>query len=148
MKNNEYAKFEEAMNDVKNTGYGIVTPQFEELSLEPPEIIKQGNRFGVKLKASAPSIHLIRCDVETEIAPLVGTEKQSEELVNYLMSEFDDDPDRIWESDIFGKSLNELVTEGLNNKVYRMPEDSQKKLRESLERMINEGNGGLICIIV
>lgn len=145
---NEFAKFEEAMNEVRDTGYGIVTPQFDELSLEPPEIIKHGNRFGVKLKASAPSIHMIRCDVETEIAPLVGTEKQSQELVNYLISEFDDEPDRIWESDIFGKSLNELVTEGLNNKVYKMPEDSQKKLRETLERMINEGNGGLICIIV
>lgn len=146
--NREYERFEEALSEVKESGYGIVTPQFDELTLEEPEIIKHGSRFGVKLKASAPSIHMIRCDVETEIAPLVGTERQSEELVNYLISEYDDQPDRIWESDIFGKSLNDLVTEGLNNKVFKMPEDSQKKLRETLERMINDGNGGLICIIV
>jgi len=146
--NNEYKRIEEALSDVKERGYGIVRPSFDELRLEEPEIIKQGNRFGVRLKASAPSIHMIRCDVETEISPLVGTERQSEELVNYLVSEYEDEPDKIWESDIFGKSLNELVTEGLSNKVFRMPEDSQKKLRETLQRMINDGNGGLICIIV
>ena len=145
---NEYKRVEEALIDVKERGYGIVRPMFDELKLEEPEIIKQGNRFGVRLKASAPTIHMIRCDVETEISPLVGTERQSEELVNYLVSEYEDQPDKIWESDIFGKSLNDLVTEGLSNKVFRMPEESQKKLRETLQRMINDGNGGLICIIV
>jgi len=143
-----YERVEEALAEVNENGYGIVTPELEHLSLEEPEIIKQGSRFGVRLKASAPSIHMIKCNVETEIAPLVGTEKQSEELVNYLVSEFEDDPDRIWESDIFGKSLNELVTEGLNNKVFKMPDDSQRKLRDTLEKLINDGNGGMVCIIV
>lgn len=144
----EYERVEEALADVNEHGYGIVTPELDHLSLEEPEIIKQGSRFGVRLKASAPSIHMIKCNVETEIAPLVGTEKQSEELVNYLVSEFEDDPDRIWDSDIFGKSLNELVTEGLNNKVFKMPDDSQRKLRDTLEKLINDGNSGMVCIIV
>ncbi|HQD50308.1 MAG TPA: stage IV sporulation protein A, partial [Defluviitaleaceae bacterium] len=109
---------------------------------------KQGNRFGVRLRASAPSIHLIRADIETEVSPIVGTEKQSEELVNYLMSEFETDPRKIWESNIFGKSLHELVNEGLQNKLYRMPEDAQMKLQETLQKIINEGHGGLICIIL
>jgi len=144
----EYEKVEFALHEVKIKGYGIVTPQMEELSLEEPEIVKQGNRFGVKLRASAPSVHMIRCDVETEIAPLVGTEKQSEELVSYLLKEFESDPGKIWESNIFGKSLHELVNEGLQNKLYRMPEDAQLKLQETLQKIINEGSGGLICIIL
>ncbi len=144
----EYDRIEYALHEVKVKGYGMVTPQMEEMTLEEPEIIKQGSRFGVKLKASAPSIHMIRADIETEIAPLVGTEKQSEELVNYLMKEFEGDPGRIWESNIFGKSLHELVSEGLQNKLYRMPEDAQYKIQETLQRIINEGSGGLICIIL
>jgi len=144
----EYERIEFALHEVRVKGYGIVSPQMEELTLEEPEIIKQGNRFGVKLKASAPSIHMIRADIETEIAPLVGTEKQSEELVNYLMREFEGNPNKIWESNIFGKSLHELVSEGLQNKLYRMPEDAQYKLQETLQRIINEGSGGLICIIL
>lgn len=144
----EYEKVEFALHEVKLKGYGIVTPQMEEMSLEEPEIVKQGSRFGVKLRASAPSIHLIRADIETEIAPLVGTEKQSEELVNYLLREFENDPRKIWESNIFGKSLHELVSEGLHNKLYRMPEDAQLKLQETLQKIINEGSGGLICIIL
>ncbi len=144
----EYEKIEYALHEVKVKGYGIVTPQMDELSLEEPEIVKQGSRFGVKLRASAPSIHMIRADIETEIAPLVGTEKQSEELVNYLLREFESEPGKIWESNIFGKSLHELVSEGLQNKLYRMPEDAQLKLQETLQRIINEGSGGLICIIL
>ncbi|MCX8130047.1 MAG: stage IV sporulation protein A [Clostridia bacterium] len=144
----EYEKIEYALHEVKVKGYGMVTPQMNELSLEEPEIIKQGSRFGVKLRASAPSIHMIRADIETEIAPLVGTEKQSEELVNYLMREFESDPGKIWESNIFGKSLHELVSEGLHNKLFRMPEDAQLKLQETLQKIINEGSGGLICIIL
>jgi stage IV sporulation protein A len=144
----EYEKVEYALHEVKVKGYGMVTPSMEELSLEEPEIIKQGSRFGVKLRASAPSIHMIRADIETEIAPLVGTEKQSEELVNYLMKEFESDPGKIWESNIFGKSLHELVSEGLHNKLFRMPEDAQIKLQETLQKIINEGSGGLICIIL
>jgi len=144
----EYEKVEEALLEVKLKGYGIVAPQIEEMTLEEPEIIKQGNRFGIKLRASAPSIHMIRADIETEIAPLVGTEKQSEELVSYLLQEFETDPSKIWQSNIFGKSLHELVSEGLHNKLYRMPEDAQMKLQETLQKIINEGSGGLICIIL
>ena len=120
----------------------------DELILDEPEMVKQGSRFGVKLKAKAPSIHMIRADIETEVSPIVGSEKQSEELVNYLLSEFENDPKKIWESNIFGKSLHELVNEGLQNKLCRMPEDAQSKLQETLERIVNEGSGGLICIIL
>ena len=133
---------------MKTKGYGVVTPQLDELTLEPPEIVRQGNRFGVKLRASAPSIHMIRADIETEIAPLVGSEKQSEELVNYLLKEFEGQPEKLWDSNIFGKSLYDLITEGLQNKLYKMPEDAQMKLQETLQRIINEGSGGLICIIL
>ncbi len=144
----EYRKIEYALHEVKTRGYGVVTPQLEELKLEPPEIIRQGSRFGIKLRASAPSIHMIRADIETEISPLVGSERQSEELVNYLLKEFEGQPEKLWESNIFGKSLHELITEGLQNKLYRMPEDAQMKLQETLQRIINEGSGGLICIIL
>ncbi len=144
----EYDKIAYALEEVKNKGYGIVTPSMEELILDEPEMVKQGSRFGVKLKAKAPSIHMIRADIETEVSPIVGSEKQSEELVNYLLSEFENDPKKIWESNIFGKSLHELVNEGLQNKLCRMPEDAQMKLQETLERIVNEGSGGLICIIL
>ena len=144
----EYDKMAYAIHEVKEKGYGIVTPTMDELELEEPEMLKQGSRFGIKLKAKAPSIHMIRADIETEVAPIVGSEKQSEELVNYLLSEFESDPKKIWESNIFGKSLHELVNEGLQNKLTRMPEDAQGKIQETLERIINEGSGGLICIIL
>ena len=144
----EYDKISYALNEVKQKGYGIVTPSMDDLILEEPEMVKQGSRFGVKLKAKAPSIHMIRADIETEVSPIVGSEKQSEELVNYLLSEFENDPKKIWESNIFGKNLHELVNEGLQNKLYRMPEDAQGKIQETLERIINEGSGGLICIIL
>ena len=125
----EYDKISYALEEVKAKGYGIVTPSMEELILDEPEMVKQGSRFGVKLKAKAPSIHMIRADIETEVSPIVGSEKQSEELVNYLLSEFENDPQKIWESNIFGKSLHELVNEGLQNKLCRMPEDAQEKLQ-------------------
>ena len=144
----EYDKIENALQDVKQKGYGIVMPTMDELILDEPEIVKQGSRFGVKLKARAPSIHMLRADIETEVSPIVGSERQSEELVNYLLSEFESDPKKIWESNIFGKNLHELVNEGLQNKLYRMPEDAQSKLQETLERIVNEGSGGLICIIL
>ncbi len=137
-----------ALEEVDAKGYGIVTPSIEDLELEEPEMIKQGSRFGVKLKAKAPSIHLIKTCVETEVSPIVGSEKQSEELVNYLLSEFDSNPKEIWKSNIFGKSLHELVNEGLQTKLSKMPEDAQAKLQETLERIVNEGSGGLICIIL
>lgn len=144
----EYDKIAMALEEVRIKGYGIVTPHIDELKLEEPEIVKQGSKFGVKLKASAPSIHMIRCDVETEVSPIVGSEKQSEDLVKYLLSEFENDTKRIWQSNIFGKSLHELVNEGLQNKLYRMPDEAQMKIQETLQRIINEGSGGLICIIL
>ena len=144
----EFDKIAYAMEEVKAKGYGIVTPTIDELILDEPEMVKQGSRFGVKLKARAPSIHMIRADIETEVSPIVGSEKQSEELVNYLLSEFENDPKKIWDSNIFGKSLHELVNEGLQNKLSHMPEDAQMKLQETLERIVNEGSGGLICIIL
>ncbi len=144
----EYDKIANALNQVRQTGYGIVSPGIEELTLKEPEIIRQGGRYGVRLRASAPSIHLIRADIETEVNPIVGSEKQSEELVHYLLSEFESDPAKIWESNIFGKSLHELVNEGLQTKLSKMPEDARGKLQETLQRIINEGSGGLICIIL
>ncbi len=144
----QYDKVAIALEEVKQKGYGIVTPCMEELILDEPEMVKQGSRFGVRLKAKAPSIHMIRADIETEVSPIVGSEKQSEDLVKYLLSEFESDPKKIWESNIFGKNLHELVNEGLQNKLYKMPEDAQCKFQETLEKIINEGSGGLICIIL
>lgn len=144
----EYDKVSFALSEVSRKGYGIVSPTIDELVLEEPQIVKQGGRYGVKLKASAPSIHMIRADIETEVSPIVGTEKQSEDLVKYLLQEFEVDPKKIWETNIFGKSLHELVNEGLQNKLYRMPDDAQIRLQETLQKIINEGSGGLICIIL
>lgn len=147
-KKQKFDKFEEALNDVKEKGYGIVNPGIEELTLEEPQIVKQGNKYGVMLKASAPSIHMLRADIETTVSPIVGTERQSEELVRYLLSDYEENPAKIWETNIFGKSLNELVNEGLQNKLSAMPEDARGKLRETVTKIINEGSGGLICIIL
>ena len=144
----EYDRLESALDSVRQTGYGLVPPSMEEMALEEPEMVRQGNRFGVRLKASAPSLHLIRVDIETEVSPIVGTEKQSEELVKYLLAEFENDPARIWKTDIFGKSLHELVKEGLSGKLTHMPEDARAKIQETLQRIINEGSGGLICILL
>lgn len=145
---NEYEKVKQALADVREHGYGIVLPTSDELSLEEPEIVKQGGRYGVRLRASAPSIHMLRADIQTEVSPIVGSEKQSEELIHYLLSEFEESPGKIWSSNIFGKSLNDLVSEGLHNKLRRMPDDARIKIRETLQRIINEGSGGLICIIL
>ena len=145
---NRYDKIAYALEEVDRKGYGIVTPSIDELILDEPEMVKQGSRFGVKLKATAPSLHIIKANIETEVSPIVGSEKQSEELVNYLLSEFENDPKKIWESNIFGKSLHSLVNEGLQTKLSKMPEEAQMKLQETLERIVNEGSGGLICIIL
>ncbi len=144
----KYDKLEYALNEVKEKGYGIVSPDIDELTLEEPQIIRQGNKYGVCLRASAPSIHMIRADIQTEVSPIVGTEKQSEDLVKYLLSDYEEDPTKIWESNIFGKSLHELINEGLQTKLSRMPEDARGKLKETLTKIINEGSGGLICIIL
>ena len=144
----EYDKIKDALIDVKETGYGLVAPQLSELSFEEPELVKQGSKFGVKLKASAPSLHFIKADIKTEISPIMGSEKESEELVKALMEQYDKDPASLWQSNMFGKSLEVLVKEGLQNKLYKMPEDVQTKIQKTLQKIINEGSGGLICIIL
>lgn len=144
----KYERVKNALEEVEATGYGIVLPQMDELTLEEPEIIKQGGKYGVRLKASAPSIHMMSANITTEINPIVGSEKQSEELINYLLTDFEENPTKIWESNIFGKSLSDLVNEGLHNKLNRMPNDARMKLQETIQRIINDGCGGLICIIL
>jgi hypothetical protein len=144
----EFDKVSSALAEVKESGYGVVTPRLEEMFLEEPELIRQGSRFGVRLKAKAPSLHIIRADITTEITPIIGTEKQCEELVRYMLDEFEEDPTKIWESNIFGKSLHDLVREGIQNKLHRMPENAQLKLQDTLQRIVNDGSGGLICIII
>ncbi|WP_409301392.1 stage IV sporulation protein A [Peribacillus sp. SCS-155] len=144
----EYDQVSDALKMVKQTGYGVAAPSLADMSLDEPEIIRQGSRFGVRLKAVAPSIHMIKVDVESEFAPIIGTEKQSEELVRYLMQDFEDNPLSIWNSDIFGRSLSSIVREGIQAKLSLMPENARYKLKETLERIINEGSGGLIAIIL
>lgn len=144
----EYDKVSSALQQVREQGYGVVQPLLNEMTLAEPELIKHGNRFGVKLKASAPSIHMIKVDIMTEISPIVGTEKQGEEFLRYLTEEFEKDPSRIWQTDFFGKSMNDLVKEGIQSKLARMPENAQEKLKETLTKILNEGSGGLICIIL
>ena len=144
----KFAKIQQAYDDVCETGYGIVMPDIDELTLEEPGIIKQGGKYGIRLRAGAPSIHMMRTSISTEVTPIVGSEQQSEELVRYLLREFEEDTGKIWESNIFGKSLHELVNEGMHNKLHRMPEDAREKVRETIERIINDGCNGLICIIL
>ena len=144
----KYDRIRGALDQVEAVGYGIVMPTIDELTLEEPEIVRQGGKYGVKLRASAPSIHLMRADITTEVAPIVGSEKQSEDLVRYLLDEFEEDPAKIWESNIFGKSLHELVNEGLHTKLGRMPQEARLKLQETISRIINEGCSGLICLIL
>ena len=147
-KQKEFDKIAQAYEQVQETGYGIVMPTIDELTLDEPQIIKQSGKYGIKLRASAPSIHMMKVNTNTEVAPLVGSESQSEDLVMYLLKEFEENPTQIWESNIFGKSLHELVNEGLHNKLFRMPTDARMKLQETLEKVINEGCSGLICIIL
>ena len=144
----KYDRIRGALDQVEAAGYGIVMPTIDELTLEEPEIVRQGGKYGVKLRASAPSIHMMRADITTEVAPIVGSEKQSEDLVRYLLDEFEEDPAKIWESNIFGKSLHELVNEGLHTKLSRMPQEARLKLQETISRIINEGCSGLICLIL
>ena len=144
----EYDRLAQALESARTTGYGLVPPLQEELKLEEPELVKQNGRFGVRLKASGPSLHLMQVDIATEVNPIMGTERESEELIRYLMSEFESDPKRIWDSNMFGKSLSDLVEEGLSNKLMRMPEDVRGKIQETLQKIINEGSGGVICILL
>ena len=144
----KYEKFRDALEQVEATGYGIVTPNVEDMTLEEPEIVKQAGSYGVKLKASAPSIHLIKADIQSEVCPIVGSEKQSEDVVKFLLKGFEENPASIWESNIFGKSLHELVNEGLNAKLSHMPHEARLKLADTLRKIINEGSNGLICILL
>ena len=144
----EYERFHEALEQVRATGYGIVMPTLEEMQRAEPQIVRQGGRYGVRLKASAPSIHMILANIETEVSPAIGGEKASEEVINFLLEGYDGDINRIWESNIFGKPLNDIAAEGLNNKIRAMPDDAQGKIRTTIQRIINEGNGGLICILL
>ncbi|NMB20648.1 MAG: stage IV sporulation protein A [Firmicutes bacterium] len=144
----EYDKLSAALQHVRQTGYGIVIPSLEDITFEQPELVKQGRNFGIKLTASAPSIHMVQASIQTEVTPLVGTEKQGEELMRSLTEEFEQDPNALWERDFLGRSLQDMVREGINSKLYRMPENAQEKLQETLSKIINEGSGGLICIIL
>ncbi|HLR20831.1 MAG TPA: stage IV sporulation protein A [Tissierellaceae bacterium] len=144
----EYDKIEKALVEAKEIGYGLVSPTLEELELEEPEIYRQGSRYGVKLQAKAPSLHVMRADITTEISPLIGSEKQSEELIEYFLSEFEEDADSVWDLNLFGKSLYDLVSEQFDGKLTTMPEDARQKLRKALEKILNDGGGGLMCIII
>lgn len=143
-----YDKIAKALDEVENNGYGIVIPDISELSLEEPQSVKQNGGYGVKLKASGPSIHMIKANIETEINPIVGTESQADELVQRMKADFESDPSKLWQSNIFGKTLDELMSEGLNLKLEHMPNEARERLSQTLEKVINEGSGGLICIIL
>ncbi len=145
---NEFDKVEDALREVRSTGYGLVPPVLDDINFEEPEPVRQGPHFGVRLRAAAPSIHMIRADISTEVTPIIGTERQCEELMQYLMEKFEDDPQKLWNTDLFGKPLIELVREGIQNKLYKMPDNVQDKLQETIQRLVNEGSGGLICIII
>ncbi|MBE7082292.1 MAG: stage IV sporulation protein A [Clostridiales bacterium] len=144
----EYDKIASALEQVKQTGYGIVEPRVDEIELDAPQIVKQGSRFGVKLKANAPSLHIMAVDVETEVSPLVGTQQQSQDLVDYLSEQCEKDPASIWQTNMFGKSLKSLVCDGIHSKVFQMPTEAQRKMRKTLGRIVNEGKGGIICILL
>lgn len=144
----EYDKLKNALSDAEENGYGIVVPKQSEFTLQEPEVVKQGNRYGVKIKASAPSLHIIKVDVETEVTPLVGTETQSQDLVNYLNEQFENNPEQIWETNLLGKSLSALVGDNISSKIVMMPQDAQRKMRKTLGRIINEGKGGVLCILL
>ncbi len=143
-----YDKIKFALDEVNKKGYGIVTPSVEEMTISEPEVLKQGNRFGIKIDADAPSIHLIKTNIKTSVSPIVGSEDQSKELVGYLKNQYKENPENMWDYNIFGRSLKELITDDLNSKLMRMPEDTQYKFKETLQKIINEGNGGLICIML
>ncbi|MFW6030943.1 MAG: stage IV sporulation protein A [Halanaerobiales bacterium] len=145
---NEYDRVAKALSDVEERGYGIVTPSLSDMVFDEPEIIKRGNQFGVKLKANAPSIHMIRADINAEVSPVVGTEKQSEELILFLQKDYEENPEGIWETEFLGRSLHDIMKEGISNKLYRMPDATQRKIKDTIEKIVNEGSGGLICIIL
>jgi stage IV sporulation protein A len=144
----KFDKIKQALLDAEENGYGVVLPTVDEMNLDEPMLVKHGGRFGVKLKATAPSLHIMKVDVATEVAPIVGSEKQSEDLINYVMNKFEDNPSGIWDTNMFGKSLYDLVSEGLSGKITAIPKDAQDKMRKTLTRIVNENRGGVICILL
>ena len=145
---NEYDKIESALYDAKTKGYGVVAPSLDELSLEEPEIIKQGKQYGIKLRANAPSLHIIKADISTEVSPIVGNQTQGEEMIKYLLDTFEENPSELWASNMFGKSLNDLVKEQLQSKLYTMPEEIRVKIQKTLQKIINEGSMNRITILL
>ncbi len=143
----KYERLSAAISEVEQNGYGIVTPRIADLTLEEPEIVEKNGAYGVRLRASAPSIHMIRANIQTEVSPIVGSERQSQDVVKFLLHEFEEDPTQIWESNLFGKSLHELVGEGLSAKLDNMPADARENLAGALEKIVNEGANGLVCIL-
>ena len=147
MLKNEYENVEDAFTAVRMKGYGVVSPTKEEIILDEPEIIRQGNKYGVKIHSQAPSIHLIRANIETEIAPIVGNEKQAEDLAGYIKKE-SETPEGVWGTNIFGKTVEELVMDGMRNKIAMINDESQVKLQDSMQKIVNDSNGGMVCIII
>lgn len=144
----EYDKIKDALDNVNECGYGVVYPKQEDIILEEPELTKQSGKYGVKIKAKAPSLHIMRVDVDTEVSPIVGSQNQSEDLIKFLKEEQETNPNGIWETNLFGKSLQSLIADGVNSKITTMPGDAQKKMRKTLTRIVNEGKGGIICILL
>lgn len=144
----EFEKVSQAVNQVKSKGYGIVSPQQDEIRIEEPEVMKHGNKYGVKIKANAPSIHMIRAEIMTEVAPIVGSEDQAKDLINYINENTKENPEGIWETNIFGKTIRQLVNDGISSKVNKLNDESQLKLQETMQKIINDSNGGIICIII
>ena len=144
----EFDSIKNALKQVKSTGYGIVYPTLKDMKLDKPEIIKQGSRYGVKLKALASSIHLIKVDVESTFEPIIGSELQSKELIDYLMKDIKEDPESIWHSEIFGRSLNEMVEEGIKAKLSIMPDNTKYKLGQTVTKIVNKGSNNLIAIVL
>lgn len=147
-KKSEYEKVGNACDEVRYKGYGVVTPSLEEIEVEEPQVIKHGSKYGVKIRASAPSIHMIKANIETEIAPIVGSEEQAKDLITYINENAQNSPEGIWDTNIFGKSIQQLVEEGMRNKVNKLTDESQVKLQETIQKVINDSNGGLVCIII
>ena len=143
----EYESVKDALASVKMKGYGVVSATREEIRLDDPVVIRQGNKYGVKIRSEAPSIHMIRANIETEIAPIVGSEQQAKDLVNYI-NEAAKSPDGVWGTNIFGKSIEELVMDGVRNKIAMIGDESQAKLQDTMQKIVNDSNGGMVCIII
>lgn len=144
----EYDRVRNACESVRSKGYGVVIPTKEEISIEEPEIMKHGNKYGVKIKATAPSVHMIKANIETEIAPIIGTEEQANDLIEYISRNTSENPEGIWDTNIYGKTIDQLINEGITTKMSKMSDDSQLKLQETMQKIINDSNGGIICIII